>query len=118
MLNADLLQVFAERLFEVSVKKNNFFKNFDYEYLTHTRKKCILIKHQLWSDGRAVEGGGLENRYTAMYRGFESLSLRSFDDAWRCGRAVIQRIANPSVPYGLGRFNSCRLRETNASKCC
>ena len=39
----------------------------------------------------------------------------SFDDAWRRGRAVIQRIANPSVPYGLGRFNSCRLRETNAS---
>ena len=34
----------------------------------------------------------------------------SFDDAWRRGRAVIQRIANPSVPKGLGRFNSCRFR--------
>ena len=34
----------------------------------------------------------------------------SRSDSWRCGRAVIQRIANPSVPKGLGRFNSCRLR--------
>ena len=26
------------------------------------------------------------------------------------GRAVIQRIANPSVPKGPGRFDSCRFR--------
>ena len=26
--------------------------------------------------GRAVDRGGLENRYTEMYRGFESLCLR------------------------------------------
>ena len=42
-----------------------------------------------------VERGGLENRYTARYRGFKSLSLRI---AWKRGRAVIQRIANPSLP--------------------
>ena len=30
----------------------------------------------IWSDGRVVERGGLENRYTARYRGFKSLSLR------------------------------------------
>ena len=30
----------------------------------------------LWRDGRVVECGGLENRCTARYRGFESLSLR------------------------------------------
>ena len=27
----------------------------------------------------------------------------SFDDAWRRGRAVIQRIANPSVPFRAGQ---------------
>lgn len=30
-----------------------------------------------WSDGRVVEGGGLENRCAARYRGFESPLLRS-----------------------------------------
>ena len=29
-----------------------------------------------WRDGRVVECTGLENQRTAMYRGFESLSLR------------------------------------------
>lgn len=29
---------------------------------------------------------------------------------WRRRIAVLQRIANPSVPFGLGRFDSCRLR--------
>ena len=29
-----------------------------------------------WRDGRVVDCGGLENRCTARYRGFESLSLR------------------------------------------
>ena len=50
----------------------------------------------IWSDGRVVERGGLENRYTARYRGFKSLSLRI--NAWKRGRAVLQRIANPSLP--------------------
>ena len=30
-------------------------------------------------NGRAVECGGLENRCTAMYRGFESLFLRGME---------------------------------------
>jgi hypothetical protein len=30
-----------------------------------------------WRDGRVVECIGLENRRTATYRGFESLSLRT-----------------------------------------
>ncbi len=29
----------------------------------------------VWRDGRAVECGGLENRYVERHRGFESLSL-------------------------------------------
>ena len=30
----------------------------------------------VWRDGRVVDYNGLENRRTARYRGFESLSLR------------------------------------------
>ena len=30
-----------------------------------------------WKDGRVVDCGGLENRCTARYPGFESLSLRN-----------------------------------------
>ena len=42
---------------------------------------CIAFenKHswkEFWRDGRVVDCGGLENRCTARYRGFESLSLR------------------------------------------
>ena len=31
---------------------------------------------EFWRDGRVVDRGGLENRCTERYRGFESLSLR------------------------------------------
>jgi hypothetical protein len=33
-------------------------------------------KDTLWRDGRVIDCSGLENRRTARYRGFESLSLR------------------------------------------
>ena len=36
----------------------------------------IFLQSILWRDGRVVECGGLENHCAAMYRGFESLSLR------------------------------------------
>ncbi len=44
-------------------------------------KSFLLIQKKFyfcraWRDGRVVECGGLENRCTARYRGFESLSLR------------------------------------------
>lgn len=35
-----------------------------------------LLKGVIWSDVRVVEGGGLENRCAARYRGFESPLLR------------------------------------------
>ena len=35
---------------------------------------CTAVEKR--RDGRVVECGGLENHCTAMYRGFESLSLR------------------------------------------
>ena len=73
----------------------------------HDYSLLLFSSYIFWSDVRAVDGGSLENYWAERFRGFESLSLRW---VWRCGRAVIQRIANPSVPKGLGRFNSCRLR--------
>ena len=43
------------------------------------KKKFVALKTFVFLQrryGRAVDRGGLENRYTEMYRGFESLSLR------------------------------------------
>ena len=38
--------------------------------------KKSASQQKFWRDGRVVDCGGLENRCTARYRGFESLSLR------------------------------------------
>ena len=38
--------------------------------------KTSALEKEVWRDGRVVDCGGLENRCTARYRGFESLSLR------------------------------------------
>ena len=35
-----------------------------------------VTRFTYWKDGRVVDCGGLENRCTARYPGFESLSLR------------------------------------------
>ena len=43
------------------------------------KKKVVALKTFVFLQrryGRAVDRGGLENRYTEMYRGFESLCLR------------------------------------------
>ena len=34
-----------------------------------------------WRDGRVVDRGGLENRWSVSFRGFESLSLREYQKA-------------------------------------
>ena len=39
------------------------------------QRKALLIR-KFWRGGRVVDCGGLENRCTARYPGFESLSLR------------------------------------------
>ena len=39
--------------------------------------KTSTLEKEVWRDGRVVDCGGLENRCTARYRGFESLSLRN-----------------------------------------
>ena len=60
-----------------------------------------------WRDGRVVDCGGLENRWTERFRGFESLSFRSkksddffhrfFVFAWKRGlRSVGGGVANLS----------------------
>ena len=38
--------------------------------------KTSASEKESWRDGRVVDCGGLENRCTERYRGFESLSLR------------------------------------------
>ena len=43
-------------------------------FASHLRNK--RTSKEVWRDGRVVECTGLENRRTARYRGFESLSLR------------------------------------------
>ena len=39
-----------------------------------------LIRKTYWRDGRVVDCGGLENRCTERYLGFESLSLRKMKE--------------------------------------
>jgi hypothetical protein len=39
-------------------------------------KKIRQLSKEFWRGGRVVDCGGLENRCTARYPGFESLSLR------------------------------------------
>ena len=41
--------------------------------------KRSASERKSWRDGRVVDRGGLENRCTERYRGFESLSLRQVE---------------------------------------
>jgi hypothetical protein len=52
-------------------------------------KKTSTFAHA-WRDGRVVDRGGLENRCTVRYRGFESLSLRSHGCS-SVGRALVSK---------------------------
>ena len=45
--------------------------------------KRSTLEKEFWRDGRVVDRGGLENRCTERYRGFESLSLRK--EKWKRG---------------------------------
>ena len=51
-----------------------------YKHLVISEKAVSLHRFRnkacQWRDGRVVDRGGLENRCTVRYRGFESLSLR------------------------------------------
>ena len=45
--------------------------------------KRSTSERKFWRDGRVVDRGGLENRCTERYRGFESLSLRKKKEQMR-----------------------------------
>ena len=53
----------------------DFYKN-KYPQSILWIENIYIFAHHFWRDGRVVECTGLENQRTAMYRGFESLSLR------------------------------------------
>jgi hypothetical protein len=59
-------------------------------------KKGLLLHTQTRRDGRVVDCGGLENRCTVRYRGFESLSLRK-------DTGVAQSVEHWSPKPGVGR---------------
>ncbi len=44
---------------------------------TFASQSRITLSLKAWRGGRVVDRGGLENRCTARYRGFESLPLRT-----------------------------------------
>ena len=48
--------------------------NFNEQQIRFVRKE---LRKKFWRGGRVVDCGGLENRCTARYPGFESLSLRN-----------------------------------------
>ena len=59
----------AKKIIEFFLSNICIFKNNAY--------LCNAFEKQIdWRDGRVVDCGGLENRCTARYPGFESLSLR------------------------------------------
>ncbi len=71
----------------------------------------LLLPHLLWGvavrltfaahrrDGRVVDCGGLENRCTARYRGFESLHFRNIG-------LVVQLVRIPACHAGGREFES------------
>ena len=67
---------------ENSFKKATIFLFFFQQYLFFSTKTFLSFQKIFYfcrarRDGRVVDCGGLENRCTERYRGFESLSLRS-----------------------------------------
>ena len=70
--------------FDLFLIKSEIFNKKNAETLADSKKSrtfASLLKESTsekksWRDGRVVDRGGLENRCTERYRGFESLSLR------------------------------------------
>ena len=70
--------------FDLFLIKSEIFNKKKAETLADSKKSrtfASLLKRSTsekksWRDGRVVDRGGLENRCTERYRGFESLSLR------------------------------------------
>ena len=74
--------------------------NLNEQQMRFVRKE---LRKKFWRGGRVVDCGGLENRCTARYPGFESLSLRRTPKTKRG-----QSMTNPvkSRFYGIFYFSS------------
>ena len=57
-------------------KSGNLFAGFKIMCTFASLLKGSTLAKEFWRGGRVVDCGGLENRCTARYPGFESLSLR------------------------------------------
>ena len=58
-------------------KSGNLFAGFKIMRTFASLLKGSTLAKEFWRGGRVVDCGGLENRCTARYPGFESLSLRN-----------------------------------------
>ena len=79
------MQIFSTALYsgirrKDQEKREKIFRNIckvkNNPYLCTAFEKQGNSHEELWRGGRVVDCGGLENRCTARYPGFESLSLR------------------------------------------
>lgn len=74
-MNGVILPIFVKNRVRLNKIDANILQLEKSAYLCNAfEEKSSVKKH--WRDGRVVDCGGLENRCTARYRGFESLSLR------------------------------------------
>ena len=80
------MQIFSTALYsgirrKDQEKREKIFRNIckvkNNPYLCTAFEKQGSSHEELWRGGRVVDCGGLENRCTARYPGFESLSLRN-----------------------------------------
>ena len=92
--NFDVTKPFASSIKKTSNK--NLFRFILFQKFIKNKIKKIgiskknILLHTIWRDGRVVDCGGLENRCTERYRGFESLSLRSYGCS-SVGRALVSK---------------------------
>ena len=106
-----VLNIFTPYFYTPKPPKNYFLlqkaKNNNFHFFILQLKKMIYFCTRLqgrynmavrvfpvshWRDGRVVECGGLENRCTERYRGFESLSLRKqlvYNTRNQCFRVLV-----------------------------
>ena len=89
------MQIFSTALYsgmrrKDQEKREKIFRNIckvkNNPYLCTAFEKQGSSHEELWRGGRVVDCGGLENRCTARYPGFESLSLR-----WTCWTEMVSK---------------------------
>ena len=95
----------------ILVIRDKIWKQAVFFRLTKDLIKDMLLKHFYGAVAEWFKAAVLK---TVVLQGTGGSNPPCSESFWiqarKRGRAVIQRIANPSVPKGPGRFNSCRLR--------